>query len=43
VGLKASAATNLLPQNSIPFKVKNMSGGMLSLAHNYMLDFKERG
>jgi len=43
VGLKASAATNLLPQNSIRFKVKNISGGMLSLAHNYILDMKNEG
>ena len=34
-------ATRILLQNG--FKVKNISGGMLSLAHNYMLDFKERG
>jgi NADPH-dependent 2,4-dienoyl-CoA reductase/sulfur reductase-like enzyme/rhodanese-related sulfurtransferase len=31
-------ATRILLQNG--FKVKNISGGMLSLAHNYMLDFK---
>jgi rhodanese-related sulfurtransferase len=32
-------ATRILLQNG--FKVKNVSGGMLSLAHNYMLDFKK--
>ena len=32
-------ATRILLQNG--FKVKNISGGMLSLAHNYMLDFKQ--
>jgi NADPH-dependent 2,4-dienoyl-CoA reductase/sulfur reductase-like enzyme/rhodanese-related sulfurtransferase len=32
-------ATRILLQNG--FKVKNVSGGMLSLAHNYLLDFKE--
>jgi len=32
-------ATRILLQNG--FKVKNVSGGMLSLAHNYMLDFKQ--
>jgi NADPH-dependent 2,4-dienoyl-CoA reductase/sulfur reductase-like enzyme/rhodanese-related sulfurtransferase len=32
-------ATRVLLQNG--FKVKNVSGGMLSLAHNYLLDFKE--
>jgi NADPH-dependent 2,4-dienoyl-CoA reductase/sulfur reductase-like enzyme/rhodanese-related sulfurtransferase len=34
-------ATRILLQNG--FKAKNISGGMLSLAHNYMLDFKNRG
>jgi NADPH-dependent 2,4-dienoyl-CoA reductase/sulfur reductase-like enzyme/rhodanese-related sulfurtransferase len=34
-------ATRILLQNG--FKVKNVSGGMLSLAHNHMLDFKKRG
>jgi NADPH-dependent 2,4-dienoyl-CoA reductase/sulfur reductase-like enzyme/rhodanese-related sulfurtransferase len=34
-------ATRILLQNG--FKAKNVSGGMLSLAHNYMLEFKERG
>ena len=34
-------ATRILLQNG--FKVRNISGGMLSLAHNYMLDFKNRG
>ncbi|MCP4210248.1 MAG: FAD-dependent oxidoreductase [Halieaceae bacterium] len=34
-------ATRILLQNG--FKAKNVSGGMLSLAHNYMLAFKERG
>jgi NADPH-dependent 2,4-dienoyl-CoA reductase/sulfur reductase-like enzyme/rhodanese-related sulfurtransferase len=34
-------ATRILLQNG--FKVRNISGGMLSLAHNYMLEFKERG
>jgi rhodanese-related sulfurtransferase len=33
-------ATRILLQNG--FKVKNISGGMLSLTHNYMLDFKKR-
>jgi NADPH-dependent 2,4-dienoyl-CoA reductase/sulfur reductase-like enzyme/rhodanese-related sulfurtransferase len=33
-------ATRILLQNG--FKTKNVSGGMLSLAHNYMLEFKER-
>jgi NADPH-dependent 2,4-dienoyl-CoA reductase/sulfur reductase-like enzyme/rhodanese-related sulfurtransferase len=33
-------ATRILLQNG--FKAKNVSGGMLSLAHNYMLEFKER-
>ena len=32
-------ATRILLQNG--FKAKNISGGMLSLAHNYMLDFKQ--
>jgi len=32
-------ATRILLQNG--FKAKNVSGGMLSLAHNYMLDFKQ--
>jgi pyruvate/2-oxoglutarate dehydrogenase complex dihydrolipoamide dehydrogenase (E3) component/rhodanese-related sulfurtransferase len=34
-------ATRILLQNG--FKVRNISGGMLSLAHNYMLEFKQRG
>jgi NADPH-dependent 2,4-dienoyl-CoA reductase/sulfur reductase-like enzyme/rhodanese-related sulfurtransferase len=34
-------ATRILLQNG--FKVKNISGGMLSLAHNHMLDLKKRG
>jgi pyruvate/2-oxoglutarate dehydrogenase complex dihydrolipoamide dehydrogenase (E3) component/rhodanese-related sulfurtransferase len=34
-------ATRILLQNG--FKAKNLSGGMLSLAHNYMLDFKKGG
>jgi NADPH-dependent 2,4-dienoyl-CoA reductase/sulfur reductase-like enzyme/rhodanese-related sulfurtransferase len=33
-------ATRILLQNG--FKAKNVSGGMLSLAHNYMLEFKQR-
>jgi NADPH-dependent 2,4-dienoyl-CoA reductase/sulfur reductase-like enzyme/rhodanese-related sulfurtransferase len=33
-------ATRILLQNG--FKAKNISGGMLSLTHNYMLDFKKR-
>ncbi|MBE9543733.1 MAG: FAD-dependent oxidoreductase [Proteobacteria bacterium] len=32
-------ATRILLQNG--FKAKNVSGGMMSLAHNYMLDFKQ--
>ncbi len=32
-------ATRILLQNG--FNVKNISGGMLSLAHNYLLDFKK--
>jgi NADPH-dependent 2,4-dienoyl-CoA reductase/sulfur reductase-like enzyme/rhodanese-related sulfurtransferase len=32
-------ATRILLQNG--FKAKNVSGGMLSLAHNYMLEFKQ--
>jgi len=32
-------ATRILLQNG--FKAKNISGGMLSLAHNYMLEFKQ--
>ena len=32
-------ATRILLQNG--FKAKNVSGGMLSLAHNYLLEFKE--
>jgi NADPH-dependent 2,4-dienoyl-CoA reductase/sulfur reductase-like enzyme/rhodanese-related sulfurtransferase len=34
-------ATRILLQNG--FKVKNISGGMLSFAHNYLLDIKKRG
>jgi rhodanese-related sulfurtransferase len=34
-------ATRILLQNG--FKAKNVSGGMLSLAHNYMLEFEEQG
>jgi rhodanese-related sulfurtransferase len=33
-------ATRILLQNG--FKAKNVSGGMLSLAHNYMLEFKRQ-
>ncbi len=36
---RAYYATRILLQNG--FNVKNISGGMLSLAHNYMLDFKK--
>jgi NADPH-dependent 2,4-dienoyl-CoA reductase/sulfur reductase-like enzyme/rhodanese-related sulfurtransferase len=39
-GQRSYYATRILLQNG--FKVKNVSGGMLSLAHNYMLEFKER-
>jgi rhodanese-related sulfurtransferase len=40
-GQRSYYATRILLQNG--FKVKNVSGGMLSLAHNYMLDFKKGG
>jgi len=35
-GQRAYIATRILLQNG--FKAKNVSGGMLSLAHNYLLD-----
>jgi NADPH-dependent 2,4-dienoyl-CoA reductase/sulfur reductase-like enzyme/rhodanese-related sulfurtransferase len=37
-GQRAYYATRILLQNG--FKAKNVSGGMLSLAHNYLLDLK---
>ena len=40
-GQRAYYATRILLQNG--FKVKNISGGMLSLAHNYLLDIKKGG
>jgi NADPH-dependent 2,4-dienoyl-CoA reductase/sulfur reductase-like enzyme/rhodanese-related sulfurtransferase len=38
-GQRSYYATRILLQNG--FKVKNISGGMLSFAHNYLLDIKE--
>jgi len=38
-GQRAYYATRILLQNG--FKVKNISGGMLSRAHNYLLDIKK--
>jgi NADPH-dependent 2,4-dienoyl-CoA reductase/sulfur reductase-like enzyme/rhodanese-related sulfurtransferase len=38
-GQRAYYATRILLQNG--FKAKNVSGGMLSLAHNYMLECRE--
>jgi rhodanese-related sulfurtransferase len=40
-GQRAYYATRVLMQNG--FKVKNISGGMLSLAHNYLLDPDKAG
>ncbi len=40
-GQRSYYATRILVQNG--FKVKNVSGGMLSLAHNYLLDTREEG
>lgn len=40
-GQRAYIATRMLLQNG--FKAKNISGGMLSLAHNYMIDAKKWG
>jgi len=40
-GQRAYYATRILLQNG--FKAKNVSGGMLSLAHNYMLECREEG
>ena len=40
-GQRAYLATRILLQNG--FKAKNVSGGMLSLAHNYLLDTNETG
>ncbi len=37
-GQRSYYATRILLQNG--FKARNVSGGMMSLAHNYMLDFK---
>jgi rhodanese-related sulfurtransferase len=38
-GQRSYYATRILLQNG--FKVKNVSGGMLSRAHNYLLDIKK--
>ena len=38
-GQRSYYATRILQQNG--FKANNVSGGMMSLAHNYMLDFTE--
>ena len=38
-GQRSYYATRILLQNGC--KVKNISGGMLSRAHNYMLEFKK--
>jgi NADPH-dependent 2,4-dienoyl-CoA reductase/sulfur reductase-like enzyme/rhodanese-related sulfurtransferase len=40
-GQRSYYATRILLQNG--FKVKNISGGMLSRTHNYLLDFKKEG
>jgi len=40
-GQRAYYATRILLQNG--FKAKNVSGGMLSLAHNYLLDADKEG
>ena len=40
-GQRSYYATRILLQNG--FKAKNVSGGMLSLAHNYLLDTKAEG
>ncbi|MHC4132821.1 MAG: FAD-dependent oxidoreductase [Planctomycetota bacterium] len=40
-GQRAYYATRILLQNG--FKAKNVSGGMLSLAHNYMLECRQDG
>jgi rhodanese-related sulfurtransferase len=38
-GQRSYYATRILLQNG--FKVRNITGGMLSLAHNYLLDKKQ--
>jgi rhodanese-related sulfurtransferase len=38
-GQRSYFATRILLQNG--FKVRNISGGMLSRAHNYLLDIKK--
>jgi rhodanese-related sulfurtransferase len=38
---RAYYATRILLQNG--FKAKNISGGMLSLAHNYMFESEQEG
>ncbi len=40
-GQRACYATRILFQNG--FKAKNVSAGMLSLAHNYLLDANREG
>jgi rhodanese-related sulfurtransferase len=40
-GQRSYYATRILLQNG--FKAKNISGGMLSLAHNYLLDVRREG